>query len=133
MEFGQYKIGNSLSQLANKHIFSPIEEKCTLKLLSYIDKSKELKSDKKVELIFTEILKMYLLELCFRRKFFGILKYQKSVFIERDLVDLPEEILSSNDLKSLSDSLVEKTNSIRRKINFSKKFLPNDIIKLLSE
>lgn len=133
MEFGRFKLGNGLRQLADKHNFSPTEEKCTLKLLSYIEKSKEFKSDKKIESVLTEVLKMYLLELCFRRKFFGILKYQKSVFIERDLIDLPEEIKSLNELLILSDSLQEKTNPIRRKIIFSKTFLPNDVLKLLSE
>ena len=133
MEFSRYNIGSGLKRLADKHNFTPTEEKCVLKLLMYIDRSKELKSIKKVETVVTDVLKMYLLELCFRRKFFGILRHQKSVFIERDLVDLPEEIKNLEELTVLSDTLQDKTNPIRRKIVFSKTYLPHDVLKLLSE
>lgn len=133
MEFGRYKLGNGLRQLADKHNFSPTEEKCTLKLLSYIEKSKEFKSDKKIESVLTQVLKMYLLELCFRKKFFGILKYQKSVFIERDIFNLPDEIYSLSELIEISDSLHKKDNPIRRKMSYAKIYLPHDVLNLIYE
>jgi hypothetical protein len=133
MELGGYNIGKTLKSLVDKHKFTPSENICTLKLLMYIDKSKEFKSPKKNENLFTEILKMYLLELCFRKKFFGILRYQKSIFIEREIYNLPEDITTEEELIELFISLEDKTNPIRRKIKYSKIYLPHDVLKLLSE
>jgi hypothetical protein len=133
MELGSYNIGRTLKMLIEKRIFSPVENQCTLKLLMYIDKSKELSAPKKSETILTEVLKMYFLELCFRKKFFGILRYQKSVFIERDLCDLPNEVENLSQLIQLSNSLQEKDNPIRRKMSYAKIYLPHDILKLINE
>ena len=133
MELGTYNIGRTLKILGEKHVYSPVENRCTLKLLMYLDKSKELKSPKKCETILNEVLKMYLLELCFRKKFFGILKYQKSVFIERDILDLPDEINTLSELTTITDFLQEKDCPIRRKMSYAKIYLPHDILKLINE
>ena len=133
MELGNCNISNGLKSLAQKHKFTVVENECTQKIVTYISKTKELDTPKKCETVFTEVLKMYLLELCFRRKFFGLLRYQKSVFIETNIKDLPEEINSKEDLIVLSDSLQEKDNPIRRKMIFSKMYLPHDVLKLLND
>lgn len=133
MELKGYNIGQSLKILAEKHVYTPVEDRCVLKITMYINKSRELKSTPKVEKTFNDLLKMYLLELCFRKKFFGLLKNKKSVFIERDINDLPEMIDDLNELIELSESLQDKTNPIKRKTIYSKMYLPYDVLKLLSE
>lgn len=133
MELGGYNIGQTLKTLADKHKFTPSENICTEKLLMYIDKTKEFNTPKKHESVFTEVLKMFLLELCFRKKFFGILRHQKSVFIERDIYNLPLEIDGEKELIDLSISLQDKSNPIRRKMMYSKIYLPHDVLKLLND
>lgn len=131
MEFGRYNIQGTLKNLAERHNYSAIEKNCTLKLMMYLDKTKEYKSTKKIESNLNEILKMYLLELCFRRKFFGILRHQKNVFIEKDIIELPEEFNNANDFNIVVDFLQEKDNPIRKKMSFSKTYLPHEILQLL--
>lgn len=131
MEFGRYNIQGTLKNLAERHNYSATEKNCTLKLMLYLDKTKEYGSTKKIESYLSEILKMYLLELCFRRKFFGILRHQKNVFIEKDIVELPEEFNSIEDFVIVVNYLQEKDNPIRRKITFSKTYLPHEVLQLL--
>lgn len=131
MEFGRYNIQGTLKNLAERHNYSVVEKNCTLKLMMYLDKTKEYRSNKKVESQLNDILKMYLLELCFRRKFFGILRHQKNVFIEKDIIELPEEFSSVEDFNVVVNFLQEKDNPIRKKMTFSKTYLPHEILQLL--
>lgn len=133
MELKGYNIGSTLKLLAEKHRYTPVEDQCVLKLTMYLDVSKKYDIPQKTEKIFNDLLKMYLLELCFRKKFFGILKNQRSVFLERDICDLPQTINTQKDLIELSESLQDKSNPIRRKIIYSRMYLPHDVLKLIYE
>lgn len=133
MELKGYNIGPTLKKLAEKHNYTPVEDRCVLKLTMYLDRCKDLKTPPKTEKIFNDLFKIYLLELCFRKKFFGLLKNKRSAFIEREIYDLPEEINDQKELIDLSEFLSDKNHPIKRKTNYSRTYLPQDILKLLSE
>ena len=131
MEITDILINPKLKSLYDKHSFRPNDEEIINKILLYVDFCRKFNVETKIENTFIEILKMYLLEVFFKKKFLTILLKYKNTFIGNDLLILPE-ISSKESLIELHETLQNKSNHIRHKILLSKTLLPQDVLRLLN-
>lgn len=131
MNCGRYINNEKLLKMVLNHKFTPVEEKIMDKIVSYIDHSRKYKLSKSVQHSLIEVLKFYILEIIFRKRYFQTLKSTKNLFIHSELFQLPDDI-DVKSLERLSEELNRKQSVVRHKILLSKTFLPDDILALLN-
>lgn len=131
MNCGRYINNEKLLKMVLNHKFTPVEEKIMDKIVSYIDHSRKYKLSKSVQHSLIEVLKFYILEIIFRKRYFQTLKSTKNLFIHSELSQLPDDI-DVKSLERLSEELNRKQSVVRHKILLSKTFLPDDILALLN-
>lgn len=130
MKLDRYLKNSHLLSIVSNHTFTPKQEKCIHKILEYLDFGIKNSVEDKCLSIFLSLLKIYVLQSIFVKKFLLITRNTQNIFVEDEIISMPM-IENINEFNELCSKITSKSNIIKHKILVCKAFLPSELIKYI--
>lgn len=130
MNLSRYNLNTNLQFLVDNYKFREKSRLCIAKITDLIDEVSKVKDNHKCLNFLLTTLKFYLLQIIFWKNFLLISRNSRNLFIEDDILGLPN-IKTQEESSRLCEEILLKTHNIRRKILISKTYLSTELVKYL--